>query len=141
MVVTAFVKTRLWRKFIYFSTKSTPTRTVVSTSNPMNHIRQVLLSARRPARPTSLALLRCRRTFSYTPRLQASENEDAFLSQFKNTSIFSKLADKPEALMALRDFAELMRAQGRPRVIWSFIHVHTFCFQELTQTLRLRRFR
>ncbi|KAG2348682.1 hypothetical protein BDR05DRAFT_839516, partial [Suillus weaverae] len=58
-----------------------------------------------------------RRTFSYTPRLQASENEDAFLSQFKNTSIFGKLADKPEALMALRDFAELMKAQGQP-IIW-----------------------
>ncbi|KAG2146630.1 hypothetical protein DEU56DRAFT_785542 [Suillus clintonianus] len=78
----------------------------------MNHLRQVLLSSRRPVRPTSLALLRCRRTFSFTSRLQASENEDAFLSQFKNTSIFGKLADKPEALMALRDFAELMRAQG-----------------------------
>ncbi|KAG0705469.1 hypothetical protein DFH29DRAFT_906631 [Suillus ampliporus] len=78
----------------------------------MNHIRQVLFSARRPVRPSSLALLRCRRTFSFTTRLQASENEDAFLSQFKNTSIFGKLADKPEALMALRDFAELMRAQG-----------------------------
>ncbi|KAG1780193.1 hypothetical protein EV702DRAFT_1081390 [Suillus placidus] len=79
----------------------------------MNHIRRaILLSARRPVRPTSLALLRYRRTFSYTPRLQASENEDAFLSQFKNTSIFVKLADKPEALMALRDFAELMKAQG-----------------------------
>ncbi|KAG1753841.1 uncharacterized protein EDB91DRAFT_419925 [Suillus paluster] len=78
----------------------------------MNHIRQVLFSARRPVRPSSLALLRCRRTFSFSSRLQASENEDAFLAQFKNTSIFGKLADKPEALMALRDFAELMRAQG-----------------------------
>ncbi|KAG1820383.1 uncharacterized protein BJ212DRAFT_1339769 [Suillus subaureus] len=78
----------------------------------MNYTRRALLSARRPVRPTSLALPRCRRTFSYTPRLQASENEDAFLSQFKNTSIFGKLADKPEALMALRDFAELMKAQG-----------------------------
>ncbi|OJA20878.1 hypothetical protein AZE42_00864 [Rhizopogon vesiculosus] len=78
----------------------------------MNHIRQALFSARRPVRPSSVALLRCRRTFSFTTRLQASEDEDAFLSQFKNTSIFGKLADKPEALMALRDFAELMRAQG-----------------------------
>ncbi|OAX42880.1 hypothetical protein K503DRAFT_262257 [Rhizopogon vinicolor AM-OR11-026] len=78
----------------------------------MNHIRQALFSARRPVRPSSVALFRCRRTFSFTSRLQASEDEDAFLSQFKNTSIFGKLADKPEALMALRDFAELMRAQG-----------------------------
>ncbi|KAG2152027.1 hypothetical protein BD769DRAFT_1402715 [Suillus cothurnatus] len=42
----------------------------------MNHIRRALLSARRPVRPTSLALLRC------------------------------------QALMALRDFAQLMKAQG-----------------------------
>ncbi|KAJ8595359.1 hypothetical protein M405DRAFT_857436 [Rhizopogon salebrosus TDB-379] len=78
----------------------------------MNHIRQVFISTRRPVRPSSVVLLRCRRTFSSTSRLQASEDEDAFLSQFKNTSVFTKLADKPEALMALRDFAELMRAQG-----------------------------
>ena len=79
----------------------------------MNHIRQVLFSTRRPVRPSSIALLRCRRSFSFTPRLQASEDEDAFLSQFKNTSVFVKLADKPDALMALRDFAELMKAQGQ----------------------------
>jgi hypothetical protein len=83
----------------------------------MNHIRQALFSARRPVRPSSVALLRCRRTFSFTPRLQASEDEDAFLSQLKNTSVFEKLADKPEALMALRDFAELMRAQGQRGVL------------------------
>lgn len=83
----------------------------------MNHIRQALFSARRPVRPSPIALLRCRRTFSLTPRVQASEDEDAFLSQFKNTSIFAKLADKPEALMALRDFAELMKAQGQQRVV------------------------
>jgi hypothetical protein len=83
----------------------------------MNHIRQVFISTRRPVRPSSVVLLCCRRTFSFTSRLQASEDEDAFLSQFKNTSVFSKLADKPEALMALRDFAELMRAQGQRPVL------------------------
>ncbi|KAH7930257.1 hypothetical protein BV22DRAFT_1101858 [Leucogyrophana mollusca] len=78
----------------------------------MNFAQRLLATARRPVRPQFLAYLRCRRTFSFTPQLRAAENDDAFMTQFKNTSIFRKLADKPEALMALRDFANLMRDKG-----------------------------
>jgi len=53
-----------------------------------------------------------RRDFTFTPRPQASENSDAFLAKFKDTSIFQKLADKPDALRALSDFAKMLKEQG-----------------------------
>ncbi|KIM91004.1 hypothetical protein PILCRDRAFT_811518 [Piloderma croceum F 1598] len=53
------------------------------------------------------------REFSATPRAQASvEDEDAFLSKFKDTSIYKKLADRPEALNAIKDFAGVLEKQG-----------------------------
>jgi hypothetical protein len=53
------------------------------------------------------------REFSATPRAQASvESEDAFVSKFKNTSIYKKLADRPEALDAIKDFAGVLEKQG-----------------------------
>lgn len=51
------------------------------------------------------------RNFSATPRAQASE-EDAFISKFKHTEIFQKLADKPEVLSALSNFAALLKESG-----------------------------
>ncbi|KAF8897347.1 hypothetical protein BD779DRAFT_1490324 [Infundibulicybe gibba] len=53
-----------------------------------------------------------RRPFSATPHPQASENPEAFITAFKNTSIFKKLADKPEALVALEEFARLLQSSG-----------------------------
>ncbi|KAH7904455.1 hypothetical protein BJ138DRAFT_1119399 [Hygrophoropsis aurantiaca] len=79
----------------------------------MNIARRLFISAQRPTRLQSLAYLRCRRTFSFTPHLRAAENDDTFLTQLKNSSLFQKLADKPEALIALRDFANFMRDQGK----------------------------
>ncbi|KIJ70264.1 hypothetical protein HYDPIDRAFT_77322 [Hydnomerulius pinastri MD-312] len=80
----------------------------------MNILRHFATATRRPLRPASASFvaLRCRRNFSFTPCVQASEQDDAFLNNFKNTSIFRKIADKPEALMALRDFATLMKEKG-----------------------------
>ncbi|KAF9230512.1 hypothetical protein BU15DRAFT_57159 [Melanogaster broomeanus] len=78
----------------------------------MNTIRHFALTARRPVRPLSLVGLRRQRPFSFTPRVQATEQNNTFLNNLKHTSIFQKIADKPEALMALRDFAALMKEKG-----------------------------
>lgn len=51
------------------------------------------------------------RNFSATPTPQASES-DAFLDRFRHTEIFKKLADKPEVLAALSEFAGKMKEQG-----------------------------
>lgn len=50
--------------------------------------------------------------FSSTTRVRAVEDPDAFISGFKNTSLFKKLADKPEALQALDRFSKLLRKAG-----------------------------
>jgi hypothetical protein len=69
-------------------------------------------------RSVNLAVLRpyhrChhRRHFSLSPRVQAEELSDTFLAKFKNTPSFSKLADKPDALKALLDFAKLLEEHG-----------------------------
>ncbi|KAF9224285.1 hypothetical protein BS17DRAFT_779589 [Gyrodon lividus] len=78
----------------------------------MNIIRYFALAARRPFRPSSFTSLRCQRTFSFTPRVRATEQDNTFLNNFKDTSVFRKVADNPEALMALRDFAALMKEKG-----------------------------
>ncbi|TFK76104.1 hypothetical protein BDN72DRAFT_891952 [Pluteus cervinus] len=51
-----------------------------------------------------------RRAFTSTQPKQASE--DPIISAFKNTSLFRKLADKPEALHALENFAKLLQEAG-----------------------------
>lgn len=53
--------------------------------------------------------------FSSTTRVRAVEDPDAFISGFKNTSLFKKLADKPEALQALDRFSKLLRKAGKDR--------------------------
>lgn len=57
-----------------------------------------------------------RRNFSLTPHPQATEDQDSFIANFKHTAIFQKLADKPEALTALKSFAKLLQEQGVPFV-------------------------
>ncbi|EGO01772.1 hypothetical protein SERLA73DRAFT_177267 [Serpula lacrymans var. lacrymans S7.3] len=74
--------------------------------------RQISLAVRRHFRP-NLQYHHTQRSFSCTSRLQAAEpQDDTFLSNFKNTPIFRKLADKPEALIALRDFAAILKERG-----------------------------
>ncbi|KAF7981585.1 hypothetical protein HWV62_7798 [Athelia sp. TMB] len=51
------------------------------------------------------------RNFSASPTPQASES-DAFIDRFRHTEIFKKLADKPEVLAALSEFAAKMRESG-----------------------------
>jgi hypothetical protein len=69
-------------------------------------------------RSVNLAVLRPyphfhhRRNFSFSPRPQAAEISDDFLANFKNTTFFRKIADKPEALSALVSFAKLLQEQG-----------------------------
>jgi hypothetical protein len=78
----------------------------------MNTIRHLALAARRPVRQPLFIPLRCQRPLSFTPRLQATEQDNTFLNNFKDTSVFRQIADNPEALMALRDFAALMKEKG-----------------------------
>ncbi|EPQ59370.1 hypothetical protein GLOTRDRAFT_34057 [Gloeophyllum trabeum ATCC 11539] len=53
-----------------------------------------------------------RRRFHPCPRIQAAESPDSLIANIKNTSLFKKIADKPEALKALSDFAALLQEQG-----------------------------
>ena len=81
--------------------KMFPSRSLVSGLKAMQ------LSILRPHPP-----LRLRRHFSPSARPQAAENPDAFISKIKNTAIFQKLADKPDALSALAHFAMVLQDQG-----------------------------
>lgn len=51
------------------------------------------------------------RSISLSRPHRASE-ESSFITGFKNSPLFAQLADKPEALQVLRDFAELLGKQG-----------------------------
>jgi hypothetical protein len=55
------------------------------------------------------------RSISVSRPVRASE-ESSFITGFKNSPLFAQLADKPEALQVLRDFAELLSKQGS--VFW-----------------------
>jgi hypothetical protein len=52
------------------------------------------------------------REFSTTPRRLASEVPDDFINAIKHTSLFKKLADKPNALRALSDLYALTKEMG-----------------------------
>jgi hypothetical protein len=52
------------------------------------------------------------RWFSQSRPRQASEEPDSFLASYQNTPLFQQLADKPEALRALNDFAKMLQEQG-----------------------------
>jgi hypothetical protein len=53
------------------------------------------------------------RHFSVTPRSQASANpEDPVISKVKNSKIFRKLADNPEAVTAIQEFGQVLRNSG-----------------------------
>lgn len=70
----------------------------------MSFLRPVLSS-----RPLPLA---CgRRALSSTSSIRRNDQHDVYRS-FGHTSIFRRIADKPEALTALRDFAALLKDKG-----------------------------
>lgn len=73
-------------------------------------LRQTVL-LRRAYNPVSL------RQFSVSPRPQAAENEDSFIAKFKHTAVFQQLADKPEALLAIQKFAELLQKSGMTYIV------------------------
>jgi len=73
----------------------------------LSRLKTVHLAFLRPRPPYQF-----RRHFSLSPRPQAAENPDPFLTSIKNTAIFQKLADKPDALSALAHFAKVLQDQG-----------------------------
>lgn len=87
----------------------------------MNCLKRVFLPVHRLGFATS-SIRYSRRTFLTTPSVQAREQDDV-LSKFKNTSIFQKIADKPEALVALRDFAALMKEKGSSPGAYLALHL------------------
>lgn len=51
----------------------------------------------------------CQRGFSQTPQRQAAEDPESILAQLQASPLIRKIADKPEALKALNDFAVLLK--------------------------------
>lgn len=88
--------------------------TVHFTMLPARVLLIPLLRSARPLLQHSLQqqVPRYRRSFSSTPPPRAAESQDAFISAFKNTTLFRKLADKPDALKALENFAKLLQGAG-----------------------------
>ena len=83
-------------------------------------------SLRRASRPLlrSIAhkkpstLLSQHRNFTRTGAWRASEDADVFTTRYRNTALFKKLADKPTALAALNDFAQVLKDEGSLPVRW-----------------------
>ena len=53
-----------------------------------------------------------RRNFTQTRAWKASEDVNTFPARYQNTALFKKLADKPAALTALNDFAQVLKDEG-----------------------------
>lgn len=51
----------------------------------------------------------CQRGSSQTPQRQAAEDPESILAQLQASPLIRKIADKPEALKALNDFAVLLK--------------------------------
>ncbi|KAB5592093.1 hypothetical protein CTheo_4475 [Ceratobasidium theobromae] len=52
------------------------------------------------------------RSFASTPLRRASEDADSFMAAFKDTPLFTKFAEQPEAVAALSDVAEFLKKNG-----------------------------
>lgn len=52
------------------------------------------------------------RSFSQTSRREATEDPDSIIAQLQSSPIMRKIADKPEALKALNDFAVIYQDCG-----------------------------
>ena len=100
---------------------TTPTSAIVILA--MFHARHILapvvmrstIGMRRAHNPLSF------RNFSASPTPQASES-DAFIDRFRHTEMFKKLADKPEVLAALSEFAGKMRESGMSFAFCEWMH-------------------
>ena len=99
---------------------------------------QSLRSASRPLlrtvahrKPTSLLLQH--RNFTQTRVWRASEDVSTFSAHYQNTALFKKLADKPAALAALNDFAQILKDEGSSWFRWfrmRWVGVLTFGFRD-----------
>ncbi|TFK55859.1 hypothetical protein OE88DRAFT_1652367 [Heliocybe sulcata] len=58
------------------------------------------------------SILVSRRSFRPCARIQAAESPNSMIANIRNTSLYKKIADKPEAMAALRDFSALLQEQG-----------------------------
>lgn len=74
------------------------------------------------------------RSFTQTRAWRASEDISTFAARYQNTALFKKLADKPAALAALNDFAQILKDEGLLRFRWlrtrwaGYLHLH-LCFR------------
>ena len=82
----------------------------------------------------STTLLSQHRNFSQTRIWRASEDISAFAARYQNTALFKKLADKPAALAALNDFAQVLKDEGSFR----FCQFCAWCVRVLTIGFRNR---
>jgi len=78
----------------------------------MTYTKRIPLAARRAACLTPVVPLPHWRAFLFTSCARAAEPDDTIYHNFKNTSIFHKISEKPEALAALRDFGTLLDEKG-----------------------------
>lgn len=69
----------------------------------------MLFLLRNAARPLTLS---SRRAFHVTPSRRAVESKEAFFKAFQNTGLFNKLANHPEAAVALQDLAKVLQEKG-----------------------------
>lgn len=70
---------------------------------------------RNVAHKKSQSLLSQCRNFTQTRAWKASEDVDTFAARYQNTALFKKLADKPAALAALNNFAQVLKDEGMLR--------------------------
>ncbi|KAI0320630.1 hypothetical protein OF83DRAFT_1052778 [Amylostereum chailletii] len=75
------------------------------------HVACRSLSSRSLARPVALSSVSRHQRFSTSPRRLAVEPSD-FINNIKHTELFQKIADKPEALNALKNLATLVQDAG-----------------------------
>lgn len=52
------------------------------------------------------------RSFSSSPHRRAAEPDNSFLTNIRNTDLFQKLADKPDALQAISNFSQMLQEEG-----------------------------
>lgn len=76
------------------------------------------------------------RSFASTPLRRASEDADSFMAAFKDTPLFTKFAEQPEAVAAL---SELFKIHYQPSDIFALGDVAEFLKKNGALILRLLR--
>lgn len=114
-------------RFLRWSSNHRPCRArrgnVAPTERQTTMFSQCLRSASRPLLRNvtcrkATVILPQNRSFTQTRAWKASEDIDAFAARYQNTALFKKLADKPEALAALNDFAQVLKDEGSSLTRW-----------------------